>query len=89
MPASSSAPAANAVSTAALNRCGADKSRTTSLIVVTFATASAGSTAAMAARTDVVNDAASTSPFTAIFMFRHSPPIGLASPPSAVSEYGE
>ena len=64
-------------------------SRTTSRMVVTFATASAGSTAAMAARTDGVSEAASTSPLTAIFMFRHSPPSGLASPPSAVSEYGE
>ena len=80
MPASSSAPAANAVSTVALKRCGADKSRTTSLIVVTFAIASAGSTAAIAARTDVVSEAASTSPLTATFILRHKPPIGLASP---------
>ena len=40
------------------------------------------------ARTDEVSEAASASPLTAILMFRHKPPTGLARPASAVSEYG-
>jgi 23S rRNA pseudouridine2605 synthase len=73
----------------ALKRWGADASRTTSAIVVALVTARAGSTVWIADRTEVASDDASTSPLTATFMRRHRPPIGLASPWSLVSEYGE